>query len=125
MAVVRGYPLSMRALGATIATGLLVASVLVGSGSPAQARDKTVEVNNMAFRPHTARILIGDTVTWEFNDGATEHNVTATGWATASGRNFASEDMSEGSFSVTFSRPGTYTYICTLHSNMSGQVVVR
>ncbi|WP_027501799.1 cupredoxin domain-containing protein [Rhodococcus sp. UNC363MFTsu5.1] len=114
----------MRALGATIATGLLVASVLAGTAGPAQARDKTVEINNNAFWPSTTRILIGDTVTWEFNDEGVEHNVTATGKGTAEG-DFASGTMSEGEFSHYFSRQGTYPYECTLHPQMGGTIIVR
>ncbi|SEK87132.1 cupredoxin domain-containing protein [Rhodococcus maanshanensis] len=114
----------MRALGATIATGLLVASVLAGTAGPAEARTKTVEINNYAFWPSTARILMGDTVTWEFTDEGVEHNVTATSRATSQD-NFASETMSEGSFSHTFMRRGTYPYVCTLHPQMGGTVIVR
>ena len=39
-------------------------------------------------------------------------------------RGFQSEVMREGTFTHTFSTPGTYDYTCTLHGQMKGRVIV-
>ena len=76
----------------------------------------TVELKNIAFNPPTATIKAGQSVLWKFDDGSIAHNV--------SGDGFRSSDMSSGTYSHTFRTPGTYHYQCTIHSGMTGQVVV-
>lgn len=78
-----------------------------------------VTMQNFAFNPATITIKAGDTVTWTNQDGV-DHNATAAdgSWATDTFGN-------GGSGSVTFDKPGTYTYICTIHPNMKGTVVVE
>jgi plastocyanin len=58
----------------------------------------------------------GETVTWLWDDGANDHDVTAD--------SFRSEAMSEGTFRHRFDEPGTYDYKCTLHTNMFGTIEV-
>jgi hypothetical protein len=61
---------------------------------------------------------LGDTVTW-INEGFLLHNVTA-----ANGE-FASGTLHGGQrFSVRFTKPGTFDYVCTIHPGMSGKVIV-
>jgi plastocyanin len=67
----------------------------------------------------TSTITVGQTVKWTFANGP--HNVTST-----SAENFASNDMSSGSFSHTFNQAGSFGYLCTIHGSiMSGTVVVN
>jgi len=100
---------------------LLVGLVLLFLGSIELARAAThaVAISNFAFSPATLTITAGDTVTWT-NDDAELHTATGTGGAFDSG-NLAQGD----SFSFTFTTPGTYDYICTLHPTMTGQIVVQ
>ncbi|HEX2272325.1 MAG TPA: cupredoxin family copper-binding protein [Acidimicrobiales bacterium] len=77
----------------------------------------TVVIDDMAFSPETVEIPAGDTVAWVWRDSAT-HDV-----AFADGA--ASPKQKSGSWQRTFSQPGTYDYVCTLHPNMRGTVVVR
>lgn len=37
----------------------------------------------------------------------------------------ASPKLKRGTWERTFEQPGTYHYICTLHPNMTGTVIVR
>jgi plastocyanin len=76
--------------------------------------------SSFAFRPKSITVHTGDRVRWVNNSGAPEgHNVNGDG-----GLN--SEIFFEGeSYSHTFSRAGKYSYICTLHPAMKGNVVVK
>jgi len=81
------------------------------------------------FSPENVTVVIGvnNTVTWTNNDtanGGTDHTVTSLSipsGATA----FDSGIMAQGkTFTQTFTVPGTYEYHCTIHSWMTGSVVV-
>jgi plastocyanin len=76
----------------------------------------TVVIEDLAFEPETLTVEVGDTVTWVWNDGAVEHDV--------SGDDFKSKVMSEGTFRHRFDEPDTYDYVCTLHPNMTGTIEV-
>ncbi len=76
-----------------------------------------VVLKNIAFNPpQTVTIKAGQTVAWKFDDGSIVHNVTGSGWA--------SNDMDSGYYTHTFTAPGTYDYQCTIHSGMTGVVIV-
>ena len=109
-------------LGAVAAVGLvaLVFSACgSGDASPAATTDndgRTVVIEDLAFAPETLTVEPGDTVTWVWQDGSIDHDV--------SGDGFASEEMSEGTFDHRFDEPGTYEYVCTLHPTMTGTIEV-
>jgi plastocyanin len=66
-------------------------------------------------------VRVGDTVTWE-NRGNTTHN------AQAEDGSWASPNLRPGqSYSRTFTQPGEYRYICSLHvvEEMFGTVIVE
>ena len=85
------------------------------------ARSAVVTIKDIDFHPRRAVITRGGTVTWRFVDPEVTHNVTSTGRP----RFRSSPDKKTGSYRVRFTRRGTYTYVCTLHLNMRGRVVVR
>jgi len=87
------------------------------SGNGAKNAAAVVELKNNAFLPPTVSIRSGQTVLWEFNDGSIVHNVTGDG--------YRSKDMSSGTYSRKFTSSGTYHYQCTIHSGMTGQVIVN
>ena len=70
------------------------------------------------FDPKVIEIGAGDTVTWTNDDNFT-HTVQVDG----------QEDHKVGqgeSVEITFDKPGTYDYVCTLHSQeMDGTVIVK
>lgn len=81
----------------------------------------TVQVNmqGMAFDPQTVTIKVGDTVTWTNKDDVS-HN------ATAVDKSWKTETFGkDGTGSVTFTTAGTFPYICTVHPNMTGTVIVQ
>ncbi len=76
-------------------------------------------IQSYSFLPATAAVRVGSTVTWT-NDDPLAHTVTGTDKGFDSGR------MGPGStFSVTFSEPGTFEYLCTLHQNMKARLIVE
>jgi plastocyanin len=75
-----------------------------------------VEMHDNAFEPPVIQIPAGTTVTWAFTDGSIQHNVVA--------EDFESEVKSDGTFTHTFTDPGTHDYRCTLHPGMTGRVIV-
>jgi plastocyanin len=89
-----------------------------GAEDMAGGEEVTATIEGFAFNPGTIEISAGTTVTWTNNDSA-PHTVTAEGGAFQSGR------LNQGdTFSFTFDEPGTYTYYCEFHPNMSGTVIV-
>ncbi|HEY2303965.1 MAG TPA: plastocyanin/azurin family copper-binding protein [Acidimicrobiales bacterium] len=75
-----------------------------------------VSIKNIAFTPRTVTIHPGQAVVWTFRDGDVPHNVTGDGYASAT--------RTSGTFVHTFPAPGTYNYSCTIHTGMTGTVVV-
>lgn len=115
------------ALSATVSALALALSGCGGSSSSAQstttttgapaAGGATVDIRNLGFMPRSVTIHVGESVTWRFEDSSIPHNVAGTGWH--------SPDRSSGTYSRTFTTPGTYAYRCTIHPFMTGQVVVN
>jgi plastocyanin len=79
-----------------------------------------VTLKNIEFSKKVVRIGVGDSVRWSFKDAPTPHNVTSKGKP----RFRSSTSMSSGTFTVRFTKAGTYRYYCTIHPSMVGKVVV-
>lgn len=72
-----------------------------------------------AFDPQEFIITVGSTVIW-YNQDTVTHTVTA------GDQTFDSGNLMPGAtFSYTFEEPGTYSYHCTLHPDMTGAVTVE
>ena len=77
-----------------------------------------VSIDNFAFSPATLTVHVGGAVTWTNHDEE-PHTVAA------SDGSFHSPGMgANGTYSYTFTKPGTYDYICSIHPFMRGTVVV-
>lgn len=84
----------------------------------AAPQEAAVEIVDFTFTPQVLEIPVGTTVTWTNND-TTQHTATSTAGAWDSGI------LAQGdTFSFTFTEAGTFDYICSLHPNMTGQIVV-
>jgi len=89
-------------------------------GNQSTAASATVNMNDNSFEPQTVNIQPGATVRW-VNKGQQPHTVTA------SDNRFDSGNIPPGgTYQMTFSQPGTYTYICKLHQKdkMEGTIIV-
>lgn len=102
-------------------TGADVPEVEAESAEPS-AGPQTVKVDIVGFKyvPESVNVKVGDTVTWTQVDKV-KHTVTIV----TGPENFDSGLLSAGqTFSYTFTKPGTYSYKCTPHPNMRGEVIV-
>src|SRR6185312_3364580 len=90
------------------------------TGSTQTTMDKNaVVIQNFAFSPAALTVKVGDQVTWTNQDSATHS-------ATADDGSFDTGVLQNGqSGSVTFSKPGTYTYHCSVHPMMKATIVVQ
>lgn len=98
---------------------LLTAGTLLAVATMANAADHVVTIKGFAFEPAILTIAAGDSVTFVNQDGAT-HTVTATNGAFDTGK-LGRGDQSK----LTFSGAGAYDYFCSIHRNMTAQIVVR
>lgn len=81
---------------------------------------------NKGFSPNTIKVVLGvnSTVVWTNDDGS-PHTVTANDGTFDSGNLApASSGSPGGTYTFTFTKPGTYTYHCTYHPWMTGTVIV-
>lgn len=121
----------MPILAAALAS-VLLAAACSGDGAAATTAAETtttavsaptgtefeVVMESFAFTPPVLTVPVGATVTWE-NRHAARHDVVAAGGA------FASPLFGQGeTFSFTFTAPGEYPYVCTIHPGMEGTIVV-
>lgn len=121
-----------RTLGATLGTQTDTAKSTL-SGSPivfvsigdSIAHTAGVTVGpGISYSPTSVTIAAGGTVTWTWASGSIAHNVE---WLTGPGTLPASSAVqTTGTYQVTFTTPGTYTYDCVIHgAAMSGSVIVK
>ena len=77
-----------------------------------------VTIRNFAFGPQAVTVKLGTTVHWT-NSDSEAHTVTSDTGA------FNSPVLQPGAgYSFTFTKPGSYSYHCTIHPFMTGTVVV-
>ena len=77
----------------------------------------TVTIVDMSFAPAATTVRVGEAVAWAWDDGRVEHDVVFDGGP-------ASPRQRKGTWQRTFDGPGTYEYVCSLHPNMTGRVIV-
>jgi plastocyanin len=107
---------AVRFCAATVA--LAAAALPTVGAQAAQEAPVGVEIVGRAYQPSELTVGLGQTVNWQ-NRSITHHTVTSTAGV------FESSSIGPGeSYSVTFSKPGTFDYTCTIHPTMKGSVVV-
>jgi plastocyanin len=98
--------------------GLLVLAGSVAAASTAGVKIRESD-EKYHFIPTTAFVSVGGTVTWT-NDSDAPHTVTSD-----SGSELGSSNFGAGkTYSHKFASTGTFAYHCTIHSYMTGKVVV-
>lgn len=113
--------MAQRRLHARFVGGLIGAMLALGlvGGGIALAADQPVAISGFSFSPGSITVSVGDSVTWT-NSDAQAHT------ATADDSSFDTGAISNGaSKSVTFATAGTFAYHCSIHTQMTGTVVVE
>jgi plastocyanin len=78
-----------------------------------------VKIDNFVFAPGSVSVPVGTTVRWTNNDDV-PHTVVS------DDKTFKSKALDTNEeFTYTFTRPGTYTYFCSVHPKMTAKVVVQ
>src|SRR5690349_18067448 len=78
-----------------------------------------VTIDNFTFAPQTLTVSVNTAVTWVNKDDI-PHVVASTEGV------FKSKGLdTDGSYSFTFTKPGTYKYYCSIHPKMTGTIVVQ
>ena len=90
------------------------------STSDAAVATNTVAIKNFAFDPAVITVKAGTTVTWT-NSDQDPHTVTSDGKAGP----LNSKPLNQGdTYQYTFTVPGTFSYLCTIHPFMTATVTV-
>jgi plastocyanin len=90
-----------------------------GSGGSVSIPSGARTLGSAAYAPNPLTVNAGTMVTWT-NGDSIAHTVTSDNGVFDSGSIAAS-----GKYSFTFNTKGTFSYHCTFHSGMVGQVVVQ
>jgi plastocyanin len=93
--------------------------------APLPTAQAVAQVNlvNTTFQPQQIEVAVGTTVTWT-NQDTVAHTVTAGPRDNPSGLFDSGNMEAGGTFSFTFTEPGTYEYFCSPHPGMDGTVIV-
>jgi len=79
-----------------------------------------VRIVSFQFTPQTVTVKAGTKVTWTNDDTAIHSLKDTSPLATP-----VSQDLGKAAtFSITYERPGSYSYICGIHQYMTGTVTV-
>jgi plastocyanin len=79
----------------------------------------TINIENFKFLPPALTVTSGTTVTWK-NEDDSPHRIGGKGGT------FTSPALdTDGTFARTFTTPGEYSYICTIHPYMVGKIIVK
>ena len=95
-------------------THLFAAAAAASANGPVE-----VKIDNYSFMPGDLVVAAGTTVTWVNHDDV-PHTVRSMDGAIKS-KALDTDDK----FSMTFDKPGTYEYFCSIHPKMTAKVVVK
>jgi plastocyanin len=114
--------LKLRSLFMALGSLALVLAVVLRSGTAtgqtAQAPPE-IKVDNFTFSPETLTVPANSTVVWTNKDDV-PHVVASTEGL------FRSKGLdTDDHYSFKFTKPGTYSYYCSIHPKMTGKVVVQ
>jgi plastocyanin len=98
---------------------LFIVPVLLTTSFTAHADEAVISIHEFMFSPTAMTVPAGTTVRWKNLDGEphTVRSVDAT---------FKSDALDQNdSFVFKFDKPGTYRYVCSIHPQMVGTIVVK
>ena len=98
---------------------LFIIPALLTASFAARADEAVISIKEFMFAPTAMTVAAGTTVRWKNLDGEphTVRSIDAT---------FKSDALDQNdSFTFKFDKPGTYRYVCSIHPQMVGTIVVK
>jgi len=83
------------------------------------AQSNKIVLKNFMFEPASLTVKAGSTVTWTNMDEEPHTVVSSSGLFRSNGLD------TKDTFSFKFDKPGTYGFICSIHPQMVGTIVVQ
>ena len=102
-----------------LAIGVLLVNVTRASGETGKALPTQITVDNFTFTPGTLTVPVNSTVTWINKDDVPHVIASSDGLFRSKGLD------TDDHYSFTFTKPGTYSYFCSIHPKMVGKIVVQ
>ena len=89
------------------------------AGAGGASSGAEVKIDNFSFTPQEIKVKAGTTITWTNRDDI-PHTVVSTDSL------FKSKALdTDDKFTFTPTKPGTYSYYCSIHPKMTGKVIVE
>lgn len=85
-----------------------------------ESKQNTIEIKDFAFNPQTLTVKAGEKITW-INRDEEPHTIVSVE------KQFKKSSAldTDQEFTITAGAPGTYTYFCSVHPQMTGTIVVE
>jgi plastocyanin len=99
---------------------VFVASPRKSSAADNASSTVPIKIDNFSFTPQTVTVPAGTEVTWTNQDDI-PHTVVSEDKTTFKSHALDTDEK----FSFTFTKPGTYTYFCSIHPKMTAHIVVQ
>jgi plastocyanin len=99
---------------------LVLSAALVMVAADNNPAEKTVTIDNFNFSPAVITVPAGTTIRWTNRDDI-PHTVVSDDKTTFKSKPLDTDEQ----FTYTFSKPGTYSYSCSIHPKMTGKVIVQ
>jgi plastocyanin len=98
--------------------------------APVSESAALVTLEYSSFEPSIVTIKAGQSVEWMWDDAPLPHDVYFRQFIPSGGGAPLADTAHSvvqitGTWTQTFTKPGTYTYICTVHAGMTGEVIVE
>lgn len=106
----------------------LAALIALAGAAGADAANRRIAIADFQWSSEDVRIDLGEHVTWYWTGPDTIHSVTGDGPESSGldsdpGENFPEHPVGD-SFQLRFDAPGSYSFVCKLHSSVRGTVTV-
>jgi plastocyanin len=102
---------------------LTLLTLAIASSQQSVAADNppvAIKIDNFSFSPQTITVPTGTQITWTNQDDI-PHTVVSDDKTTFKSRALDTDEK----FSFTFTKPGSYTYFCSIHPKMTAKVIVE
>ncbi len=99
--------------------GMTLVSLMAPAAQAAAPEPTGVVMKNFMFVPTSLTVDVGSTVTWTNQDGEPHTVISDSGLFRS-----AALDTND-KFTFRFEQPGTYHFVCSIHPQMVGTIIVK